>query len=55
MTCFFDMTFVQTLYDPGIHFKNNKGPCKYVKIIGNIILLLNYARPDMVYDATRLS
>ena len=55
----FDCTPVQTPYDSSIHLKKNKGNSvsqeQYAKIIGSLMFLMNYTRPDIAYAVSRLS
>lgn len=55
----FDVTAVRTPYDPSIHLKKNKGKSvsqsEYAKIIGSLMFLMNYTRPDIAYAVSRLS
>ena len=55
----FDVVPVRTPYDPGIHLKKNKesSVCqtKYAKIIGSVMFLMNYTRPDIAYVVSRSS
>ena len=40
-------------YDPSFHLKKNKGDSisqkQYAKIIGSVMFLMNYTRPDIAY------
>lgn len=55
----FDVVPVKTPYDPNIHLKKNKGKSvsqvEYAKIIGSLMFLMNYTRPDVAYAVNRLS
>jgi len=55
----FEVTPVRTPYDPSIHLKKNKGPSvsqnEYAKVIGCVMFLMNFTRPDVAYAVTRLS
>lgn len=55
----FDVVSVGTPYDPNIHLKKNKdfsiSQIEYDKIIGSVIFLMNYIRPDIAYVVSRLS
>jgi len=55
----FDVTPVRTPYDPSIHLKKNKGfsvsQNEYAKIIGSVMFLMNFTRPDITYAVCRLS
>ena len=55
----FDVIPVRTLYDPSIHLKENKGASvsqnEYAKIIGSVMFLMNFTRPDIAYAVSRLS
>ncbi|KAL0357904.1 UNVERIFIED_CONTAM: Retrovirus-related Pol polyprotein from transposon TNT 1-94 [Sesamum calycinum] len=50
---------VRTPYDPSICLKMNNGDsvsqAKYAKIIGSVMFLMNYTRPDIAYAVSRLS
>ncbi|KAL0305302.1 UNVERIFIED_CONTAM: Retrovirus-related Pol polyprotein from transposon TNT 1-94 [Sesamum calycinum] len=50
---------VRTPYDPSICLKKNNGDivsqAEYAKIIGSVMFLMNYTRPDIAYDVSRLS
>nr|XP_009766450.1 PREDICTED: uncharacterized protein LOC104217815 [Nicotiana sylvestris] len=54
----FDVAFLRTPYDPRIHFKKKKessiSQTEYAKIIGSVIFLMNYTRPDIAYVVSRL-
>ncbi|KAL0383157.1 UNVERIFIED_CONTAM: Retrovirus-related Pol polyprotein from transposon TNT 1-94 [Sesamum calycinum] len=45
----------RTLYDPSICLKKNKGDsvsqAEYAKIVGSVMFLMNYTRPDITYAA----
>lgn len=47
----FDTVPVRTSYDPSIHLKKNLGAVVsqsvYAKIIGGVMFLMNYTRPDI--------
>ena len=55
----FDVLPVRTPYDPNIHRKRNEGPSvsqtEYAEVIGSVMFLMNYTRPDIAYDVGRLS
>ncbi len=55
----YDVTPVRTPYDASIHLKKNKGnsvsQTEYAKIIGSLMFLMNYTRPDIAYAVSRLS
>ena len=55
----FDVSPVKTSYDASKHLKKNKGDGvsqpKYAKIIGSVMYLMNYIRPDIAYAVSRLS
>ncbi|KAK9668952.1 hypothetical protein RND81_13G098400 [Saponaria officinalis] len=55
----FDCTHVRTPYDSSMHLSKNKGNSigqeKYAKIIGSVMYLMNYTRPDIAYAVSRLS
>ena len=55
----FDVLPVKTPYDPSIHLKKNNGigisQSEYAKIIGSVMYLMNYTRPDIAYAVSRLS
>ncbi|XP_070005633.1 secreted RxLR effector protein 161-like [Nicotiana tabacum] len=55
----FDVAPVRTPYDPSIHLKKNKkssiSQTEYAKIIGSIMFLMNYTRPDIAFAVSRLS
>ena len=55
----FDVVPVKTPYDASIHLKKNKGnsvsQSEYAKIIGSLMFLMNYTRPDIAYAVSRLS
>ncbi|KAK4384319.1 Retrovirus-related Pol polyprotein from transposon TNT 1-94 [Sesamum angolense] len=50
---------VRTPYDPSICLKKNNGDivsqAEYAKIIGSVMFLMNYTRPDIAYDVSRLN
>ncbi|KAL0423210.1 UNVERIFIED_CONTAM: Retrovirus-related Pol polyprotein from transposon TNT 1-94 [Sesamum radiatum] len=50
---------VRTPYDPSICLKKNNGDGvshdEYAKIIGSVMFLMNYTRPDIAYAVSRLS
>jgi len=50
---------MRTPYDPSIQFKKNKGSSisqpEYARIIGSVMFLMNYARPDIGFAISRLS
>ena len=53
------MILVRTPYNPSIHLKKNKESrviqTEYAKIIGNVMFLMNYTRPNIAYAISRLS
>jgi hypothetical protein len=55
----FDVDPVRTPYDPSIHLRKNNGDpvsqSEYAKIIGSVMFLMNYTRPDIAYSVSRLS
>ncbi|KAL0534361.1 hypothetical protein IC582_028651 [Cucumis melo] len=55
----FDVSPVRTPYDASKHLKKNKGDNvsqpKYAKIIGSVMYLMNYTRPDIAYVVNRFS
>ncbi|KAE8666786.1 hypothetical protein F3Y22_tig00112491pilonHSYRG00280 [Hibiscus syriacus] len=55
----FDVVPVRTPYDPSIHLVKNKGSSvsqtEYAKLIGSLMFLMNYTRPDIAYAVSRLS
>ena len=56
----FDVVPVRTPYDPSVHLKKNTSELsvsqfKYAKIIGSVMFLMNYTRPDIAYAVSRLS
>ena len=50
---------VRTAYDPSISLRKNNGSSisqtEYAKIIGSVMYLINYTRPDIAYVVSRLS
>ena len=56
---YFDVVPVRTPCHPSIHLKKNKESSvfvtKYAKIIGSVMFLMNYTRPDIAYVVSRLS
>ncbi|KAL0350117.1 UNVERIFIED_CONTAM: Retrovirus-related Pol polyprotein from transposon TNT 1-94 [Sesamum radiatum] len=50
---------IRTPYDPSICLKKNNGDsvsqAEYAKIIGSVMFLMNYTRPDIAYAVSRLS
>ncbi|KAA0054955.1 ty1-copia retrotransposon protein [Cucumis melo var. makuwa] len=50
---------IRTLYDASKHLKKNKGDSvsqfEYAKIIGGVMYLMNYTRPDIANAVSRLS
>ena len=50
---------MRTPYDPSIHLRKNKessvSQTEYAKIIGSVMFLMNYTRPDIAYVVSRLS
>jgi len=55
----FDVTPVRTPYDPNSHLKKNKGSSvshnECAKVIGSVMFLMNFTRPDIAYAISRLS
>ena len=55
----FEVTPVRTPYDASMQLKKNSGPSvsqnEYAKIIGSLMFLMNYTRPDIAYVVSRLS
>ncbi|KAL0553398.1 hypothetical protein IC582_007293 [Cucumis melo] len=55
----FDVSPVRTPFDSSKHLKKNKGDNvsqpEYAKIIGSVMYLMNYTRPDIAYAINRLS
>ena len=55
----FDVNSVRTPYDSSIQLKKNFGigvfQNEYAKIIGSLMFLMNYTRPDIAYDVSRIS
>ena len=55
----FDERTVRTPYDPSISLKKNNGEsvsqAEYAKILGSVMYLMNYTRPDIAYAVSRLS
>ena len=55
----FDVTPVATPYDANSQLKKNKGDpvaqSKYAQIIGSLMHLMNFTRPDIAYVVCRLS
>ncbi|TYK01593.1 ty1-copia retrotransposon protein [Cucumis melo var. makuwa] len=53
----FDVSPVRTLFDASKHLKKNKGDSvsqpEYAKIIGSVMYLMNYTRPDIAYAVSR--
>ena len=54
------MVPVRTPYDPSVHLKKNTSELsvsqsEYAKIIGSVMFLMNYTRPDIAYAVSRLS
>ena len=56
---YFNVNPVRTPYDPSIHLRKNKessvSQTEYAKIIGSVMFLMNYTRPDIAYAVSRLS
>jgi len=50
---------VRTPFDHSIHLTKNRGysmsQLEYAKIIGSVIFLMNYTRPNTAYAISRLS
>ncbi|KAA0055836.1 ty1-copia retrotransposon protein [Cucumis melo var. makuwa] len=55
----FDVSPVRTPFDASKHLKKNKGDSvsqpEYANIIGSVMYLMNYTRPDIAYAVSRLS
>ncbi|KAD6453934.1 hypothetical protein E3N88_08640 [Mikania micrantha] len=55
----FELNPVKTPYDPSILLKKNNhesvSQSEYAKIIGSVMFLMNYTRPDIAYTVSRLS
>ena len=55
----FNVDHVRTPYDSSIHLKKNKSDpvcqSEYARIIGSVMFLMNYTRPDIAYSVSRLS
>lgn len=55
----FDVVSVRTPYNSSIHLKKNRdssvSQTEYAKIIGSVMFLMNYTRPDIDYVVRRLS
>ncbi|KAL0537256.1 hypothetical protein IC582_026232 [Cucumis melo] len=55
----FDVSPVRTPFNAIKHLKKNKGDnvsqLEYAKIIGSVMYLMNYTRPDIAYAVSRLS
>lgn len=55
----FDVDLVRAPYDASMHLVKNKSvfvcQMEYAKIIGNVMFLMSYARPDIVYAVNRLT
>ena len=55
----FNVDPVKTPYDPSFHLKKNNGnpvnQSEYARIIGSVMFLMNYTRPDIAYSVSRLS
>ncbi|KAL0551779.1 hypothetical protein IC582_010868 [Cucumis melo] len=55
----FDVSPIRTPFDASKHLKKNKGDSvsqpEYAKIIGSLMYLINYTRPDIAYAVSRLS
>jgi len=53
------MLLGRTPYEPNTHLKKNKGSSifqiEYAKIIGSVMFLMNYTRPDIAYAVSMLS
>ena len=49
----YEVTPAKTPYDASIHLKKNSGKSvsqsEYAKIIGSLMFLMNYTRPDIAY------
>ena len=50
---------MRTPFNPSMSLKKNNGPSvsqiEYAKIIGSVMFLMNYTRPNIVYAISRLS
>ena len=50
---------VRTPFNPSMSLKKNNGPSvsqiEYAKIIGSVMFLMNYTRPNIAYAVSRLS
>ena len=55
----YDVNPVKTPYDPSVQLQKNVGigisQNDYAKIIGSLMFLMNYTRPDIAYAVSRLS
>ena len=55
----FDCTLIFTPYDDNIHLRKNNeqnvSQSEYAKIIGSLMHLMNYTRPDITYTMGQLS
>ena len=55
----FNVVLVKTSYDFSIHLKKNRGSSvsqiEYAKIIGSLMFLMNYTRPNIAYAVSKLS
>ncbi|GMI86655.1 cysteine-rich RLK (RECEPTOR-like protein kinase) 8 [Hibiscus trionum] len=56
---YFDVSPVSTSYDANTQLKKNRGDLvaqsEYAQIIGSLMHLMNFSRPDIAYDVGRLS
>ncbi|XP_070045992.1 secreted RxLR effector protein 161-like [Nicotiana tomentosiformis] len=56
---YFNVTFVNTPFDANSQLKKNNGDpvarSKYAQIIGSLMYLMNFTRPDIAYVVCRLS
>ena len=54
-----DAKLVSTLYDANTHLMKNRddlmGQFEYAQIIGSLMHLMNFSRPDIAYAMCRLS
>lgn len=56
---YYDVTSMNTSYDANTQLKKNRGDAvaqsKYAQIIGSLMHLINFSRPDIAYAVCRLS
>ncbi|GJW05862.1 hypothetical protein Tco_1568285 [Tanacetum coccineum] len=54
-----DVILVVTPFDPKVQLKNNKGQSvsqlHYTQVVGSLMYIMNYTRPDLTYSVSRLS